>query len=263
VRQASPQFLAVDAERIDEDAALARVVADIREEAGTFVFLSGGAGGMSTHVQRRLVSLLEGIALLARGRTVAVGDGGTRAGVMEAAGLARRASGGLFPLVGICPAIPVTTTGEEGKTPVDPNHSHVIAVRDRAWESARRAEGWTPKDGYWGSETPAMHRIFARLAQARPAVALAANGGRIVLDEIRRHVEAARPIVLVTGSGRAVDALISLIDGTEPSNPEVERLRDLAQARGLPGSRDLYCRMALSARPEELAALLDSVLSRA
>jgi hypothetical protein len=262
--QDSPAMLVLDASRLEDDPALAKLISDIRQGADMFVFLSGGAGGMSAAIQRRLVMLLEAIVLLARrGRRIAVGDGGTHAGLMEAAGLAREASDGRFLLVGVSPAPAVTDAGEEGKTPVDRNHSHIVAVYDRDWETARREDGWTPEDGYWGSETRAMYRIFARLAEGRPSATLVANGGSIVLEEVRRTVEAGRQMILVAGSGRAADALVSLVSGTEPAEDEVKRLRDRARAMGLPGPRALYHQFDLSGSPEELARVLDGILSRA
>jgi hypothetical protein len=258
-----PAILEVDADRLNEGPALATLIAAVREDADGFVILSGGAGRMSRAIQRRLVLLLGALSMLVhRGRRIAVADGGTRAGLMEAAGLARQAGGNRFPLIGIAPAPAITPTGDEARTPVDPNHSHIIAVTDRSWEASRRADGWTPKDGYWGSETRTMYRIFERLSAARPSVALVANGGAIVLDEIRENVNAARPLVLIGNSGRAADAVVSLLNGEEPLDDEVRRLRDRALAMGLPGPPALYRTFDLAGAPDDLSALLDAVLER-
>ena len=56
---------------------------------------------------------------------------------MEAAGRARRASSYAFPLIGVAPAREIPP---RGKTPVDPNHSHVIAV-DNPSAPAKRQLG--------------------------------------------------------------------------------------------------------------------------
>ena len=81
---------------------------------------------MSEDHQRQLLAMFDALTLVAKtGRRIAVGDGGTQAGIMEAAGLARRASGNAFPLIGVAPAREIQP---RGKTPVDPNHSHVVAV---------------------------------------------------------------------------------------------------------------------------------------
>ncbi len=77
--------------------------------------------------QHQLFAMFEAITLIAKsGGRVAIGDGGTWAGIMEAAGKARRASGNAFPLIGVAPAREIPP---RGKTPVDPNHSDVVAGR--------------------------------------------------------------------------------------------------------------------------------------
>lgn len=297
----------------DEVSAL---IADIRARADAFIFLSGGASKLPDAVQARIVHLLGALTILGRrGLRFAVADGGMQAGVMEAAGLARRAGGQDFPLIGVAPApelgvtlpagqetavlIPMagaataasaptdgaTTeratrgTATDGRTPVEPNHTHIIAVNDPAWERRQRIAGWTPADGFWGSETETMYRLFGRLAEGRPSVTLVANGGAIVLDEVRANVEAGRPMILVAGSGRAADALVSLLRDDPPTatrtpapdgdathedadgDDDVRQLRTRAQALGLPGLRELYHLVDLDAGPESLAALLASLLT--
>ena len=192
-------------------AAVAELVAELRAVADGFVFLAGGASKMRDEVKSRLLALFDAFDLLVgRGVRFAVGDGGTKAGLMEASGLARRASGDRFPLVGVSPAPEITLTGESGKTPIDPNHSHLVVVDNPAWE---RVEDSTPGGGYWGSETEAMHAIFGRLSEGRPSVALVANGGAITLREVRLHLSARRPVVVVAGSGRAADAVLAAVTG--------------------------------------------------
>ena len=258
-----PAVLVVAAEEADRSAPLAEWIAQIREQTDAFVFLSGGASRMRGVEKARLLHLFNAFPAVAQsGMRFAVGDGGTRAGIMEASGLARRASGHLFPLIGICPAPAITSKDEPGKTPIDPNHSHIVAVQNRSWEAARRAEGWTPSDGYWGSETGTMYRVFARLAEGRPSVTLVANGGAIVLDEIRANVDAERSMILVKGSGRAADAVISMLKDTTPSGRDAQQIRIRAQALGLPGPNPaLYHVLELSAGPDALARLLRQLLA--
>jgi len=107
--------------------------------------------------QRQLLAIFEALTLVAKsGRRIAAGDGGTQAGIMEAAGHARRASGNAFPLIGVAPAREVVP---RGKTP-DPNHSHVVAVDNPS----------APKQDSWGSETEAMYWLFAKLTEGRRSV---------------------------------------------------------------------------------------------
>jgi hypothetical protein len=259
----SPVVIPVEAAEAAASPVLARLVQEVRTQTDVFLVLSGGASRMAPATRARLLALLDALPILAeRGVRPAVGDGGTQAGIMEAAGLARRAANGAFPLIGVAPAPNVTTSGEVGKTPVDPNHSHVVTVTNPAWSVARRAEGWTPASGFWGSETATMYALFARLAEGRPSVALVANGGTITLDEVHANLVQRRPIVVVAGSGRAADAIVSLLQSTTPDDEEVRRLREQASALDVPAHRDLFHVFQLEGGPQALATLLQNLLRR-
>ena len=120
--------------------------------------------------------MFDALSLLTKaGHRLAVGDGGTKAGIMEAAGLARKASGYAFPLIGLAPAAEIPP---RGPTPVDPNHSHIVAVDNPA----------APAGDAWGSETGTMYWLFAQLAEGRPSVTIVANGGGITLAEVEANV---------------------------------------------------------------------------
>ena len=155
---------------------------------------------------------------------------------MEAAGRARLAARPPFPLVGVAPRPEV----DGGDTPVEPNHSHLVAVENPSWVAARSQAGWRPDQGYWGSEVDAMFDLFDRLSRGRPAVAVVGNGGAVTLQEIGKHVAAGRSMIVVAGSGRAADALASLLGGTGPNDPEVVELSQAAQANGLMVRPELY-----------------------
>jgi len=198
-----PSLLEVSSVGLAENAALRQLVAEIRDEADAFVFLSGGASNMHEDHRRRLLAMLDALAMLANdGRRIAVGDGGTQAGIMEAAGHARRASGNAFPLIGVAPAGEIPP---RGATPIDPNHSHVVAVDNPS----------APAADSWGSEIETMYWLFDKLAEGRPSVAVVANGGANTLKEVECNVRAGRRILLVAGSGRAADALASLLEGRD------------------------------------------------
>jgi hypothetical protein len=212
----------VTAESAATDPALRGLVDEVRGQADAFVFLAGGASKMAPEDQRKLLTLFEALALVARGGTrLAVGDGGTKAGIMEAAGLAREASGQAFALVGVAPAAEIPP---RGKTPVDPNHGHIVAVDN---------PGWNAENGWWGSETTTMYGLFGRLSEGRPSAAVLANGGAIALTELEENLRAGRPVVVIAGSGRAADAIVSLLMNTKPSDPEVSQLRARATEMGL------------------------------
>lgn len=249
-RPTGPRVLTVGADSAAEDPVVRSLVDEVRSEADAFIFLVGGAAKMATADQTQLLALFEALGLMARqGTRLAVGDGGTQAGIMEAAGLARRASDQAFLLVGVVPAAEVAPRGQ---TALDPNHSHIVTVDNPSWNSA---------DGWWGSETATMYQLFARLSAGRPSVAVVANGGGIALTEVEENVRAGRPIVLIAGSGRAADALVSLLMNSAPTDAEVAQLRARAAALNLTRQPGLFRILNLaSATPASMAAALTAAL---
>jgi hypothetical protein len=245
-----PRRIHVSSAAQDLDAQLAPLVAEIRRNADAFVFLAGGASNMQEDDRRQLLGMLDALSRVAKsGRRIAVGDGGTQAGIMEAAGLVRRTSGRGFPLIGVAPAPEIPP---RGKTPVDPNHSHVVAVDNPS----------APAQDAWGSETETMYRLFSMLAEGRPSVAIVANGGGITLAEVDANVRAGRQIILIENSGRAADAVLSLLRKTTPSEPEAVTLRERAEKAMLTRRPELFEVVPLSAGAEGLAAAISTVLGK-
>lgn len=228
-----------------------------------YVFLAGGASNMSDARRAQLTRLFEGALprLADRGR-LAVGDGGTQAGIMQAAGTARQRSGGAFQLVGITPA-PEIAPGAAQR--VDPNHSHVIAVRNEPWLAAQRANGWQRDWGHFGSETESMYRTFDRMSRGRPSVAIVANGGGITFDEVRQNVAQGRHMVLIEGSGRVTDAISQevlgrrvAVDPDPAVRAEFQRLVTRVQQANLPADR--FSVVPLEAGSRALANHVEGIL---
>ena len=251
-RQSAQTLVTVSSTARDKSEALATIIADIRKQADQFVFLSGGASAMSDGEQRRLVAMFDALAQMAKsGRRLAVGDGGTHAGIMRAAGDARRASGDAFLLIGIPPAKEIPP---RGKTPVDPHHSHIVAVENPSVAADQDA---------WGSETETMYWLFDRLAEGRPSVTVVANGGGITLAEVDANVRAGRTMIVIEGSGRAADALVSLIRKTPPATGQIADLRARAEKANLARRPNLYRFVPLGAGAAGLRdALVQALTSR-
>jgi hypothetical protein len=241
-----PPVLEISSVAPEKNTQLSSLIADIRSQADVFVFLSGGASRMREDHQRQLLAMFEALALVAKaGRRIAVGDGGTQAGIMEAAGHARRASGNAFPLIGVAPAREIPP---RGKTPADPNHSHVVAVDNPS----------APAKDSWGSETETMYWLFAALAESRPSVTIVANGGGITLTEVEFNVRAERPMILIEGSGRAADALVSLLRKRPVSDPEIVSLGEKADKATLTRRPELFTVVSLQ---EGAPGLRDAILA--
>lgn len=246
-----PRILRVTASDISDDKGVSALVAEARLQADAFVFLSGGASKMSAESERALLDLFEALAILAaEGLRLGVGDGGTAAGIMQAAGHARASSAHSFPLIGVSPARELPP---HGITPVDPNHSAIVAVDNPEWDGA---------NGYFGSETEAMYELFAKLAEGKPSVTVVANGGGITLTEVDQNVRAGRSMILVSGSGRAAEALVSLLTPAWAVEGEAAELRAKAEALNLGRQPDLFHTFDIACGRDEFAHTLRRFLSR-
>jgi hypothetical protein len=240
-----PRIITVVASRVDEDVDIEALVTETRAQAVARVFLSGGAAGLSSASEQALVRLFEALAILAAERLrFAVADGGTAAGIMQAAGRARAQSPHRFPRIGVSPMREIVPYGS---TPVDPNHTVIVAIDNPEWDAT---------DGYFGSETGAMYGLFARLAAGKPSVAVVANGGEITMTEVDQHIRAERPMILVNGSGRAADALVSLLDPARPMQADLEQLRTKAMALDLLRRPSLFHIVDLAGGPRAFADTL-------
>ena len=106
-----------------------------------------------------------------------------------------------------------------------------------------------------------MYKVFARLAEGKPSVAVVANGGGITLAEVDENIRAGRPIILVSGSGRAADVLVSLVANHTADSAEAE-LRQKAEALNLRRRPDLFHTFNLTDGPREFARTLRSLIER-
>lgn len=246
-----PVRIAARADEVLTNPAVVRLVDEVRGASDACVFLSGGAGRMAQADADAVRKALEALTIVqGRGVRLAVGDGGTQSGVMEAAGLVRAASALHFPLVGVAPAPEVPP---RGPTPLDPHHSHVVLIDNRDWPA---------DEGYWGSETAAMHQLFDALAAGRPSAAVVANGGGIVLREVAEHIRARRQVVLLEGTGRAADALAGLLRGGKPPPGDDPGLAPQLQTLDLGRHAGLFTIVPISAGAAGLADALLTCLRR-
>jgi hypothetical protein len=236
---------------------IAAVIADLRSQADAFIFLSGGASNMAKRDLDALLDLFRSFETLsARGLRFAVGDGGTKAGIMEAAGRARAASGQAFPLLGVAPAPEVGADGRSGSTEIETNHSHILTVTNEPWLEAQKEKGWKPSWGYWGSETEAMYEIFDRLSAGRASAAIVANGGAKTLDEVELNLRQGRRILLISGSGRVADGLVAALEAASTDFRDIDGFRERISSLQVGKRRDSFRVFPLAAGPEALADLL-------
>ena len=210
------------------------------------MFLAGGASKMREDQQRQLLALFDALSLLTKGgQRIAVGDGGTQTGIMEAAGRARRASGGAFPLIGVAPAAEIPP---RGRTPIDPNHSHIVAVDNPE----------APAQNAWGSETGTMYWFFAKLTEGRPSVTIVANGGGITLTEVDANVNAGAAHDPDRGKWASRRRARLIVERNEALEPEVRDLRERAEKANLTRRPELFRILPLQAAA---AGLRDAILA--
>jgi SLOG in TRPM, prokaryote len=201
--------------------------------------LVGGAGGLNDADEDRLRPLFTGtLAPLAEASGASVVDGGTDAGVMRLMGRARAGLEAAFPLIGVAADGTVSLPGgpppRPDAAPLEPHHTHFVLV----------------PGSEWGDEARWLVRVASALAGGAPSVTVLVNGGDVAWEDVSRSVEAGRPVIAVSGSGRAADALAGALRGEANDG----RARELAMS-GLLRAVDL------SADPPALAETIEEALS--
>lgn len=171
----------------------------------------GGADGMERAAADRLDELLDDHvvpALDVWGVTVV--DGGTDSGVMRSLGLARARADARIPLVGIAASGTISAgdggTGESEATRLERHHTHAVLV----------------PGSQWGDESEWISAAAAVIAGDAPSATLLVNGGAIALDDAERSLADRRPLVVLSGSGRAADD----ISAATASSGRMREIRD-------------------------------------
>ncbi len=166
------------------------------------IVLVGGANGLRHyHIARLHTLFVHVLAPLAESLGAVVLDGGTDTGIMRMMGHARSQTKSTFPLIGVLPAGMAALPGELPPCPdaalLEPNHTHFMLV----------------PGSYWGDECIWLSKIANVLAQGTPALTVLVNGGEITWKDALESVRANRPVVAISGSGRAADTLALALKG--------------------------------------------------
>lgn len=162
----------------------------------------GGASRLSQEDMEKLRALfVKVLAPLAEAMDAYVIDGGTDAGVMQMMGHARTVTGATFPLVGVVPIGVATLPNQEppceDAAPLEPHHTHFMLV----------------PGSKWGDESPWIAELASALTNGLPSVTVLINGGEITWQDAAASVGEKRPIVVIAGSGRTADILVSALHG--------------------------------------------------
>ncbi len=177
--------------------------------------LVGGADGLSEADMARLRSLFAKVlAPMAEISGATVVDGGTDAGVMRLMGRAHHKTNSTFPLIGVAATGTITLSScspsPPDVAPLEPHHTHFVLVPGSTW----------------GDESPWLGRVASVLAEGAPSVTVVVNGGETTWEDVTRSVEAGRPVVVVSGSGRTADVLAAALRGEETD----ERAQSLSES---------------------------------
>jgi hypothetical protein len=215
----------------------------------------GGANNLDESTKATLYPLFsDGIAATATEIGALILDGGTKAGIMELMGQGVAEQEHQSVLLGVAPEGKVcyqsqSTNGvSDGKTPLDPNHSHFILV----------------KGDKWGDETGTMFGIAHELAKHSPVVTVLASGGDVAKQEVLQSVRQGWPLVVITETGQLADILADwwrrktanpsslqrVLRRMKPTLPNSDR--DIAE---IIKAGDMYL-FSRKARAEELSVLL-------
>jgi hypothetical protein len=172
------------------------------------VFVMGGAGKTDDEVNQKLMAVLpQALAQAAKERKLLVGDGGTQSGVMIATGEGRKRAIEAqydFVLLGVAPKEELSEfyPDQEGKYPIEPNHTHAVAVASK------------PEDvgeyGAWGNETRKMYELFGKLSEGKPGIGIVVNGGGITVNEVIQNMKQGRRLIVLENTGRAADGLAAI-----------------------------------------------------
>lgn len=180
------------------------------------LLLNGGTAAMDAIVHRRLARMLQdGLARVVSEEQITVITGGTEAGIFYLFGQGLAQWGRSAPCIGVAVAELVTWPGhEQGKTPLEPHHSHFILVEGQQW----------------GDETTTMYAVADGLAKDCPSLAVFASGGEIAIREMQANVRQGRTMILLGGSGRATDQVLAARNG---QSVEDTRIAEIAQFAGI------------------------------
>jgi hypothetical protein len=174
------------------------------------VILNGGTAQLDPALQGQLgLALGQGLARLVAEDSFTAITGGTDAGIFHLFGQGLGRWGCTAPCIGVAVRDLVSWPGQPaGEAALEPHHSHFVLV-----------------DGQrWGDETETMYALAAALAVDCPSVAIFAGGGEIAIHEMLANVQQQRPMILLAGSGRAVDDVLAARHGQTPADPRISAI---------------------------------------
>jgi hypothetical protein len=176
----------------------------------SLLILNGGTATTDTSLEAALKPVLvDGLARVVCDEEITTITGGTDAGIFHLFGQGLGRWGRTAPCIGVAVHSLVSWPGQPaGEAHLEPHHSHFVLVEGERW----------------GDETETMYALAAALGNDCPSVAVFAGGGEIALHEMLVNVAQGRSMILLAGSGRAVDAVLAARRGQSPDDPRVAQI---------------------------------------
>lgn len=176
----------------------------------SLLILNGGTAKMDASLEAVLEPvLIDGLARVVCDEEITTITGGTDAGIFRVFGQGLGRWGRTAPCIGVAVRGLVSWPGQPaGEASLEPHHSHFVLV-----------------DGQrWGDETETMYALAAALAADCPSAAVFAGGGEIAIHEMLANVRQQRPMILLAGSGRAVDDVLAIRRGQTPADQRISAI---------------------------------------
>lgn len=179
------------------------------------VIVNGGTRELPEREASALAQVLrEGVTSVAAEEGLDLLTGATDAGVFRVLGMAIEAQQVRRRVVGVAPAHLVAWTRDrDAPSPdlvaLEPHHTDFVLV-----------------DGVrWGDETQVMLALARELDRHQPSVVVLAAGGGVARAELRGHVAAGRPAIVLEGTGGLADQLAEAYrEGGSETDPEINEM---------------------------------------
>jgi hypothetical protein len=98
------------------------------------------------------------------------------------------------------PGQPADRPASEDRFPLEAHHSHFVLVPGQNW----------------GDESKSLADVGTAIAATHPSLTILLNGGNIAKQDIAHSLEAGRPVLVLSGTGRYADEL-----ATDPPESEL------------------------------------------
>jgi len=184
----------------DQPASLAQAITTLLlKDSYPVIVLIGG--GIPAEQAQATNAALECLAKSAEEMQALVICGGTDMGVMAEIGQLRTRLAGKFPLIGIAPESQVTWPG-------GPFSAQFLGWGHKRWNLAQHYTHFILVPGSeFGDESPWIVEAASLLSTAHNSVTILLNGGGISRKDIQLSLEAGRPVIALSGTGRLADEL--------------------------------------------------------